>query len=53
MVKNPHDKYLISNADHICDELGNINQEEILKCENEEIRNFVGQMIKSVIFYQK
>lgn len=38
MVKNPHYKYLISNSSQICDDLGNINQEEILKCENEEIK---------------
>lgn len=37
MVKNPHYKYLSLNSEHICDEFGNIKQEEIIKCENEEI----------------
>lgn len=38
MVKNPHYKYLISNSEIICDEFGNINQEKIFKCENEDIK---------------
>ena len=38
MDKNPHYKYLISNSEHSCDEWGNIKQEEISKCENEEIK---------------
>lgn len=38
MVKNPHYRYLISNSGHIFDEWGNIKQDEIIKCENEEIK---------------
>lgn len=38
MVKNPHYKYLISKSEHICDEFGNIKQEKIFKCENEDIK---------------
>lgn len=38
MDKNPHYKYLISNSEHICDEFGNIKQEKIIKCENEDIK---------------
>lgn len=38
MVKNPHYKYLISNSELICDEFGNIKQEKIFMCENEDIK---------------
>lgn len=38
MVKNPHYKYLISNFELICDEFGNIKQEKVFKCENEDIK---------------
>ena len=38
MVKNSHYKYLISNSELICDEFGNIKQEKIFMCENEDIK---------------
>ncbi|MBP7349322.1 MAG: hypothetical protein KA965_11635 [Butyrivibrio sp.] len=38
MYHNPHYKYLNSSATGICDEFGKIKQEEIYKCEDENIK---------------